>query len=257
MAKCPMPKRKHCKTQSGVRSVWRAQVTARRAACGLSRRAAQRPAVPTPPPPPLSLPPSRRLALPAGTYCNGVKQEAHELLTLRQMEMEQMEMVSSWHMKMEQMEAVDNTLVKMEAGESDQDDYTELCKNTIVSCEDDENDSDELANCIISSDDDANLESQTWISRSMAIFLRYGAFKQGLLTDSGWILLGTLVRHLQLTKPGKLTWKANLDPSMISTHDVLREVKQNGKPGKLPYFELFMSGQQVWVRATPGKRRHQ
>ena len=168
-----------------------------------------------------------------------------------------MEMVSSWHMKMEQMEAVDNTLVKMEAGESDQDDYTELCKNTIVSCEDDENDSDELANCIISSDDDANLESQTWISRSMTRFLRYGAFKQGLLTDSGWILLGTLVRHLQLTKPGKLTWKANLDPSMISTHDVLREVKQNGKPGKLPYFELFMSGQQVWVRATPGKRRHQ
>ena len=237
MPKRPMPKRKLCKTT-------------RRCCYDTARRAAQRPAVPTPPPPPLSLPPSRRLALPAGTYCNGVKQEAHELLTLDNT------LVKLFH-KMEQMEAVDNTLVKMEAGESDQDDYTELCKNTIVSCEDDEDDSDELANCIISSDDDANLESQTWISRSMTRFLRYDAFKQGLLTDSGWILLGTLVRHLQLTKPGKPTWKANLDPSMISTHDVLHEVKQNGKPGKLPYFELFMSGQQVWVRATPGKRRHQ
>ena len=243
------PKRKLCKPNP-------------RCCYDTARRAAQRTAVPTPPPPPLSLPPRPRLPFPAGTYCNGVKQEAHELLTLDNT------LVKLFH-KMEQMEAVDNTLVKMEAGESDQDDYTELCKNTIVSCEDDEDDSGELANCIISSDDDANLlcrhdyvmaaKWSEFVSRSMTRFLRYDAFEQGLLTDSGWILLGTLVRHLQLGICGERmpTWKANLDPSMISTHDVLHEVKQNGKPGKLPYFELFMSGQQVWVRATPGKRRHQ
>ena len=153
--------------------------------------------------------------------------------------------------QMEQMEAVE-AVEQMEAGESDQD--------CIISCEDDEDDSD--ANCIISSDDDANLLAAKWseyVSRSMTRFLRYNGFEQGMLTDDGWIRLGTLVRYLQLGAYGEQmpTWKANLDSSMISTHDVLHEVRQNGKPGKLPYFELWMSGQQVWVRATPGKRRYQ
>ena len=236
----------------------------------MPKQQTQRPAVPMPPPPPLSLPPRQRLALPAGTYCNGVKQEAHELLALKH-KLRQ----SSAHssncgddvVKAEQLESL------MEAGESDQDDYTELCENTIVSCDDDEDDID--ANCIISSNDDANLLcrhdfamaaewSAKWseyVSRSMTCFLRYIAFEQGLLTDSGWIQLGTLVRHLQLGACCERlpTWKANIymQPSMISTHDVLHEVKQNGKPGKLPYFELFMRGQRAWVRATPGKRRHQ
>ena len=243
------PKRKLCKPNP-------------RCCYDTARRVAQRTAVPTPPPPPLSLPPRPRLAFPAGTYCNGVKQESHELLTLDNT------LVKLFH-KMEQMEAVDNTLVKMEAGESDQDDEDTISLAKLhdllktPESDQDEDDSDELANCIISSDDDANLlcrhdhvMAATWsefVSRSMTRFLRYNAFEQGLLTDSGWILLGTLVRHLQLDA----SWKANLDASMISTHDVLHEVKQNGKPGKLPYFELFMSGQQVWVRATPGKRRHQ
>ena len=179
--------------------------------------------------------------------------------------------------KMEQMEAVDNMLVKMEAEESDQDDYTKLCKNTIVSCEDDEDDSDD--GWIISSDDDTNLlrrpayvnhrwriangqamaaKWSEYVKRSMIRFLRYGAFEQDLLTENGWILLKELLRHLQLGVCGERTptWKANLDPSMISTNDVLHEVRQNGKAGKPPYFELFMSGSQVWLRATPGLWMH-